>query len=485
MDFEMSEGNRLYQQVAARIASLIEGGTLEVGTRVPSVRALSEQHGISISTALQAYRTLENEGFIEARPQSGYYVRRRSAIKSASKTPLLPPPETSAPPSEPIAVNNRELVTRVIQAANQPGLFQLGTAICCPTYLPTEALHRALIRASRDHPEAGVSYDFPPGALHLRAAIARRALDFGCAFSPDDILPTIGATEAIVLCLRAVTQPGDAVAIESPTYYNLLQILESLGLRAVEIATDPREGVVLESLEETLEREPVAACLFVTNFGNPHGACLSDERKKRLVELLEERQIPLIEDDVWGDTGFKAPRPRPAKAFDQGGNVLLVSSFSKTLAPGYRVGWVAAGKWGKKVEYQKLVSSVANPTLPGLAIAEFLERGGYDHHLRRLRRFFAEQTQMALEGVARHFPEGTKCDSPSGGHFLWVELPKKVRALDVFEDALQSGISIAPGPIFSARQKFSNFVRLNCGFHSVENTEKSLETLGRLVRARM
>lgn len=478
-----ANGERLYRQMAARIEGLIEGGTLGIGTRVPSVRKLSEQHGISISTALQAYRLLENDGIIEARPQSGYYVRRRRAAQIS--TTLPPESEMSEPPSAPTTVNNRDMVMRVVQATSRPDLLQLGTAVCCTTYLPTQALHRSLISVTKKYPEAGNSYDFAPGTPILRAAIARRSLDIGCTLSPDDIVLTLGATEALNLCLRAVTKPGDAVAIESPTYFNILQIIEALGLRAVEVATHPRDGVVLESLEEAVERENIAACVFMPTFSNPSGATMSDEAKKRMVELLEERNIPLIEDDVWSDTCFETPRPLPAKAFDTTGNVMLVSSYSKTLAPGYRVGWVAAGKWTKQVQHLKLVSSEGNPALPSLAVAEFLEHGGYDYHLRRVRRYFIEQTQMALEAVAKHFPEGTKANRPRGGHFLWVELPGHVQALDLFEDALQAGISIAPGPIFSARQKFSSFIRLNCGFHWAQKTGAGFEVLGKLVTKRM
>jgi DNA-binding transcriptional MocR family regulator len=474
---------RLYKQMASRIEGLIEGGTLEIGTRVPSVRKLSEQHGVSISTALQAYRLLESEGLIEARPQSGYYVRKRRAPQVHSVLP--PESEMSRPPSAPTAVNNRDMVLRVVQATSRPDLLQLGTAVCCTTYLPTQALHRSLVSVIKKYPEAGNSYDFAPGTPLLRAAIARRSLDIGCALSPDDIVLTLGATEGLNLCLRAVTKPGDAVAIESPTYFNVLQMLESLGLRAVEVATHPRDGVVLESLEEAVERENIAACLFMPSFSNPSGATMNDEAKKKMVELLEERGIPLIEDDVWSDTCFETPRPQPAKAFDKTGNVMLVSGYSKTLAPGYRIGWVAAGKWKKQVQYLKLVSSEGNATLPSLAVAEFLEHGGYDYHLRRVRRYFMEQTQMALEAIAEHFPPGTKANRPRGGHFLWVELPGYVQALDLFEDALQAGVSIAPGPIFSARQKFSSFIRLNCGFHWAEKTGIGFEILGKLVAKRM
>jgi DNA-binding transcriptional MocR family regulator len=485
MNSEARGSEVLYRQLASRIEGLIEGGTLGIGARVPSVRKLSEQHGISISTALQAYRVLESEGLIEARPQSGYYVRKKRSVKPQRTLALPPEPQMSLPPSTPITVHNSDMVLRVMQATSRTDLLQLGAAVCCTSHLPTQALHRSLVTAIKKYPEAGNSYDISPGTLLLRAPIARRSLDYGCALSPDDIVLTVGATEALNLCLRAVTKPGDAVAIESPTYFNVLQIIECLGLRAVEVATHPRDGIVLESLEEALERENIAACIFMPSFSNPLGASMSNESKKKMVEMLESRDIPLIEDDVWSDTCFESPRPHPAKSFDKSGNVMLVSGFSKTLAPGYRVGWVALGKWKKKVEYLKLVSSEGNPTLTSLAVAEFLEHGGYDYHLRRVRRYFAEQTQMALEGVARHFPEGTRANRPRGGHFLWIELPGQIQALDIFEDALRAGVSIAPGPIFSARQKFSSFVRLNCGYHWAEKTEMGFEILGQLVKARL
>ena len=476
----------LYRQIADQIVAQIENGTLETGTRAPSVRQLSQARGISISTALAAYRALETDGYLEARPQSGYYVRAR---RNSGATGILPPEiEVSAPPLEPTTVRNADLLVRFYHASNslmrqnsQP-IYQLGAAICCPTFLPTEALHKCLISAAREWPDAGNSYDFAPGTPILRSAIARRALDFGLNLHADDIVLTAGATEALHLCLRAVTQPGDAVAIGSPTYYHVLQIIESLGLRAVEIPTHPSEGVVLEALEDALEREKIAACFFMPCFGNPLGARLSEENKRRLVEMLEKHGVPMIEDDVWGDTHFEGARPCPAKCYDKSGNVMLVSGFSKTLAPGYRVGWVAPGKYRKRVEHLKIVLSSANPTLPGLAIAHFLNKGGYEYHLRRVRRTFAEQTQMALESVARHFPEGTKTNRPKGGHFLWVELPQRINTLELFEDALREGISVAPGPIFSARQKFRNFLRLNCGYHSPKNNEIALEKLGKLMR---
>lgn len=470
---------KLYRQIADQIVVQIENGTLGGGHRAPSVRQLSSERGISVSTALAAYRLLENEGYLEARPQSGYYVRERHNKNCTGEMP--PEIEASTPPLEPTTVRNADLIVRFLQVANRDVPYQLGVAVCCTDYLPTEAMQKCLIDVTRRYPSAGISYDFAPGSPIVRGAIARRLLLSGLTLEADDLILMAGATEGLSLALRAVTQPGDAVAISSPTYFNILQLVESLGLRAVEVATHPRDGVILESLEEALEREKIAACVFMPCFGNPIGACMNDDAKMRLVELLESAHVPLIEDDVWGDTNFHSPRPKPAKYWDKTGNVLLVSSFSKTLAPGYHVGYIAPGRFKKRVEYLKLVSSAGNPILPGLAVAEFLEKGGFDAHLRRLRRTLEEQTQMALEAVARYFPEGTKTNRPLGGHFLWVELPERIDSLELFERALKEGIAIAPGPLFSARQKFRHFIRLNCGYNSAHKTYIALEKLGLLM----
>lgn len=477
--------NLLYEQVATRFCGLIQQGTLQVGERLPSVRRLSAQEGISISTVLQAYRALENRGWVEARPQSGYYVRRKPAPRTTA--PLPPEPDVSQPPGEATPVAIAELTRRIMQAMREPNLIQLGMAIYDPNLHPTKQLNRALFEVARHSGNASNSYDVAPGSPALRAAIAARLLPAGCALSPEDLILTLGCQEGLNLCLRAVCEPGDTVVLESPTYYGALQAIEVLGLRALEVPTHPRDGIVLEALEEVLEREPIKACLLMPCFSNPLGSRMPDENKRRLVELLRAREVPLIEDDIWADTSFETPRPRAAKAFDSEGWVMLCSSFSKTLSPGYRVGWVAPGRWQKRVEYLKIVTSIANPTLTSLTVAEFLQRGSYDHHLRRARRVFAESVENALSVVGRHFPEGTRVTQPRGGFLLWVELPPKVDALDLFEAALREGISIAPGQLFSSRlgcRKFSHFVRLNCAYHPPEITNAALQVVGRLVAER-
>jgi DNA-binding transcriptional MocR family regulator len=309
--------------------------------------------------------------------------------------------------------------------------------------------------------------------------IARRAMTGGGLLAPDTIVTTQGATEAINLCLRAVCRPGDTVAVESPIFFGILQIIEMQGLRALEIPTHPDCGMSLDALSYAIDQNSIGTCLVVSNFSNPLGCCIPEEGKKRLVELLEARDIPLIEDDIYGDLSFADERPIVAKAFDKKGIVLLCSSFSKTVAPGYRVGWVAPGRFQERVERLKILSNIATTTPTQLAMTEFLSNGGYDHHLRKIRRVYRRQTDLMAQAIVRHFPEGTRVSRPSGGYVLWVEFPEVVDSLKLYESALKEGITVAPGPIFSSGDRFRNCIRLNAGFWSGE-IERALATVGRI-----
>jgi DNA-binding transcriptional MocR family regulator len=276
-----------------------------------------------------------------------------------------------------------------------------------------------------------------------------------------------------------VCRPGDTVAIESPIFYNLLQVIEMLDLKALEIPTHPQTGMSISALRYAIEHNPVHACLIISNFNNPFGSVMPDGRKKELVELLAGHGIPLIEDDVYGDLGFTHDRPTVAKRHDREGLVILCSSFSKTLAPGYRVGWVVPGRFQEKIERLKAVSNIATATLPQLAIAEFLENGGYDHYLRKMRGIYSRQAALMSQAVQRFFPAGTRVNNPSGGFVLWVELPEGVDSIRLYERALERGITIAPGFIFSASQKYRNFIRLNAAYWSAR-IEQAVALIGKM-----
>jgi DNA-binding transcriptional MocR family regulator len=461
-------GQPLYESIAQHVTRLIQGGTFRPGERVPSVRGLSDQLHVSITTVLGAYRLLESRGYLEPRPQSGYFVR------SGAAAPRAQPVRCNTGQTDVSMCNaargaNRvsvqELLRMVLRDSYDPNLVQLGAAIPNPRMLPMAALNRTVARISRAMPERTNAYCPPPGAQELRVQIARRALTQGCTLTPDEVLVTTGSQEAITTCLQALCRPGDTVALESPCYYGFLQAMETMGIKGLEIPTDPREGMDLRALEEALRTHTVKAVLVISNFNNPLGTCMPTARKQELVEMLAARDIPLIEDDVYGDLYF-GERPTTCKAFDRKGLVLHCNSFSKTLSPGLRVGWTAPGRFIEQVSYLKIVNSLASPTLPQLVVADFLANGGYERHLRRLRRSLSVNVRQMADAVLRHFPEGTTVTHPAGGHVLWVRMPESIDSRVLYARALEKGITIAPGPLFSTRGLYTNFVRLNAAFWS-------------------
>jgi DNA-binding transcriptional MocR family regulator len=463
----------LYEDLAGDLARLVAKGTLSPGDRLPSVRQLSQQRRVSVSTVLQAYLLLENRGLVETRPQSGHYVR----VPRESVVPEPRPPRLS---TQATRVTVSDLVAHVYRAARDPKMVPLGAAMLSPELLPTENLNKRMAIVARTAGGAGVAYDTPPGCFALRRQIAKRAADWGVALRPDEIVTTVGAMEALHLCLRAVARAGDTIVVESPAYYGLLQLIEGLGMRALEVPANAATGLDLDLLEGALKQHRVKACLVVTNFSNPSGGLMPDDAKRALVAMLAKREIPLIEDDIYGDLHFGDVRPRPARAFDREGLVLLCSSVSKTIAPGYRVGYVAPGRFQERVERLKFAQTIATPTLPQMAVADFLENGGYERHLRRLRRSLADQVARMSAAIASRFPPGTRISRPQGGFVLWVELPAGKSALELHTRAHAQGISIAPGPIFSAKQRFGSFIRVGCGFPWSDVIDRSVTTLGRI-----
>ena len=463
-----------YQELADRIAELIRQGTYPSGKRLPSVRMTSQQQGISISTVLQAYSVLESQGLIEARPQSGYYVRTQRQSR-------LPEPDISAPGLDPSRVSLHDLIMMLLEDTINPDLVQLGAAIPNPAFLPIKKLNRILADYIRANDPSLQQYRFPPGSISLRTQIAQRAVVAGCTLSPQDILITSGGIEALDICLHAATRPGDIVAVESPTYFGILQSLEIHGLRALEIPTHPREGISLDALSFAIEHNRIRAVIVIPNFNNPLGSLMPDEKKKELVQLLERHDIPLIENDVSGELYFGGKRPMVCKAFDTRGLVMLFSSFSKDISPGMRVGWLAAGRYHSEVEWIKFTINAAAPTLGQKVVRRFLESGGYEQHLRRMRREYARNMELLSNAVVRYFPEGTRLTRPSGGMVLWVGLPEHVDSLDLYARARQAGITLAPGYVFSPTQQFPNFIRLNAAEFTYA-TERAVERLGGMIR---
>ncbi|HXI02099.1 MAG TPA: PLP-dependent aminotransferase family protein [Candidatus Saccharimonadales bacterium] len=465
----------LYDRVAESIRSQIRRGSLRPGDRMPSLRRVSTQQRVSMTTAIQAYRLLENQGHLEARPKSGFFVRVPPAEQ-------IPEPRPVARPGRPAVPVHHAILREVIAAASDPENTPFGAACLSPELYPNRRLNLILKGILGRRPLHSARYTMPPGAEDLRRQIARRSGDMGCSFGPEDVTITSGALEAINVAIRAVLRPGHAIAVESPTFFGILQAAASMGMKVVEIPTDPRTGMDLAALAGAIRRHRIKACVVMTNCHNPLGYVLPDEVKKALVELTARHGVALIEDDIYGDLVFEGPRPRTAKSYDREGLVLLCSSYSKILAPGFRVGWIAAGRFRDEVNRLKFIGSIATPTLSQLAIAEFLESGGYDRHLRRLRAALAGQLTQIRHAAARYFPEGTRISRPAGGHMLWVELPGGTDAIRVYRRALAHRISVLPGPIFAAGDRYRNCLRLNGGYLWSEAHERALLTLGTLCR---
>ena len=459
----------LYNQVADQLQALIRGGVYRDGDRLPGVRVLSRQLGVSISTVLQAHQTLEARGYLQARERSGYFVR----------LPVLdaPEPVMHKHRSRPVPVTAREM-TLDLCADEQKRMVPLATAVAHPDYLPLRQIQHSTLWAARRGLET-LDYAFP-GKESFRRQIAQRMATIGVPVTPDDVLATNGAQEAIILALRAVTQPGDIVAVESPSFPGILQALEVVGLRVIEIPTHPSEGLSLEGLQLALEQWPLKACVVVTNHSNPMGARMSDDRKKQLVSMLAASGVPLVEDDIYGDLYHAGERPRPAKAFDRAGNVIYCSSFSKTISPGLRLGWMLPGRYMASARQHKYFMNLATSSIPQLAVAHFLEQGGYDRYLRSARQHYREATERMRSAVARSFPEGTAISRPQGGFVLWVQLPDGISGTRVFQRARAENINVAPGLMFSTANKYENCLRLNCGNPWSERIEQAVARLGAL-----
>ena len=464
-----------YEALANEVAASIASGQLQPGQRVPSVRETSRGRGVSPTTVFEAYYLLEARGLIEARPRSGYFVSHAAAKP--------PEPDISAPVADERAVEVSELVFEVLGHTRNKAVVPLGSAFPSPTLFPLPKLARALGKAVRRLDPWRTVEDLSPGSATLRRQIGLRYLAMGCGVDTEELVITNGAMEALNLCLEAVTRPGDLVAVESPTFYAALQALERHSLRAVEIATHPRRGVDVSALASVLARHPVKACWLMPNFQNPLGSLMPDGSKQQLVQLLAEHRVPLIEDDVYGELYFGPQKPRPAKAWDRSGLVMHCSSFSKSLAPGYRVGWVAAGSFAKDVARRKLMNSLAASLPSQEGLSEYLQHGGYDRHLRQLRATLASHRHVVLRAIDQHFPAGTKVTQPEGGYFVWVELPQTVDALELHRLALSHGISLAPGHLFSADRRYRHHVRLNFGHPDNQGIEGALRTIGQVAKA--
>ena len=465
----------LYETLVADIEGQVARGVLLEGEKLPSVRQASQHRSLSISTVLRAYSLLESRGVIESRPQSGYFVRPRqpAALRAAPPAPAQPLVLSSE-------VDVSRLVLSTLRTIRKEGAVPLGSPYPDPAPFPWPRISQYANAIARRAQHWSVMDDLPPGNPQLIRQIARRHLENGLAVDPSEIIVTVGATEAINLCLQAVARPGDTVAVESPTFYAMLHAIERMGMRALEVPTDPKTGISIEALRAILPQQRVAAVMVMPNFQNPLGFQMPDARKRELVELLAAHGIPAIENDVYNELYYGDSHPTSLKSYDKQGLVLHCSSFSKSLTANYRIGWALPGRYTAQVEKLKFLNTLTTPTLPQMAIADYLQHDGYDRHLRKVRKGYEERARMMAAAVLRFFPPGTRVSEPQGGYVLWVEMPPAVDAMKLYALALERKITVGPGHMFSARGSFPNFIRLNYSYPWTRETEDALRMLGRL-----
>lgn len=465
----------LYTQVAERLEAMVTNGVWKTGDKLPSVRTLSEEQGISLSTAFKAYAALETRGLIEARPKSGYYVRY--LMRRKPEPPRMP--RYTAPPA---GLTVDDMIATVYANLSEAGVVQLSIAAPAAELLPAAKLNKCLLEALRLSSSSCLHYENVQGNELLRQHLARLSFNWGGNSAASEVLVTQGCMEALAFCLKTVTQPGDTVAIERPTYFGIFSLLKNLGLRALEVPTDPVTGIDLDFMRQAIAKQRIAAALFVPNFNNPMGSLMPDANKQALVHLLTDRGIPLVEDDIYGEMYFGKTRPRTCKSYDTEGLVLYCSSLSKTLAPGYRIGWCQPGRYLKRVVQNKLTHCITSATPTQAAIAQFCETGRLDLHFRHLRKALHTQCLRYWQAISEFFPPETRVSQPQGGYVLWLELPESVDAFHLYHRARQHQINIAPGQIFSTDGQFSHHIRLGFGAPYSEAIGQSLQTLGKLVR---
>lgn len=467
--------DHLYLQVADGLEKMISEEVLKIGDKLPSVRLLSDKYGISMGTAFQAYYHLEGRGLIESRPKSGYYVRFNH-----NRFPELPNLITPEAVSHDVSV--KEMIASIYTDIAATGITNFALAVPDASLLPGAKLNKSVVYALRNTKDNCMDYEHTQGNVELRKQITKLAFNWGGSVKPDEVIVTSGCLEAISLCLKAVTSPGDTVAIESPTYFGIYQAIESLGLKVVEISTDPINGVDLEHLQRSIKKFPIKACVFIPNFNNPLGSCMPDENKKRLVEIISKHNIPLIEDDIYGELYFGKTRPKNCKYYDTKGLVMYCSSLSKSLSPGYRIGWVIPGKFFDTVKQLKRIQNISGPTLTQAAMAHYLKHGRYEFHLKNLRKSLHTQSLRYVQAIIKYFPPDTKVSRPHGGFILWLELNKKVNAFKLRTEAMKHHISIVPGKIFSAGNNYGNCIRICFGKPWDDDMDYGLMMLGKLIK---
>ena len=471
-------GELLYHKIVRSIETQISDNVLKVGDKLLSIRALCRLEGVSMSTVQLAYHELEKKSLIESRPQSGYYVSNSLRKKMAV-------PASSRPGNKTSSVSAQQLFENTYHSGTDNNIVYFSKGLPSPELLPVAKLNKFVVQAIREMPGSGTYLDAKQGNELLLRQVARWSYAWKGNLAPENIISTSGCMNAIAYGMMSLTRPGDTIAVESPCFYGIYQLARQLGLKLFELPTSPQTGVEPEALKKILAAKKIALCLLVSNFSNPLGSLMPDEHKRETARLVEKYNVPLIEDDLYGDLYFGGQRPTCCKTYDQAGLILYCSSVSKTLAPGYRVGWIAPGKFFYKVNAVKSGQTISCAALTHQVVASFLESGRYENHLRRLRQILFTNYLQYVRVIGAHFPEGTRISRPQGGLSLWVELPKQADSVEIYHAAIKNKVSLSPGGLFTLQKQFGHCMRLAYGMKWTDKVESGLKLIGRLAKNAM
>lgn len=471
---DKSASEFLYQQVIDFVEHQQRSGAIRPGDKLPSLRKLSRQFDISVPTVKQAYVELERQGTISARPQSGYYLK-------ATQARTLLPMRAKWSGGQPTEISCRSLIEQVYEAVHMPYSVALGISNPVNAHPPDKTLARLMRSVLSRVSEKAVSYGPVNGDAKLRLNLAFRYQECGALVNHDDLIITNGAQEALSIALQCVAERGDIIAVESPCYFGIIELIESLGMKALEVYTCTEEGVCVAELAKVIEQHAVKACLFSSAISNPSGSMMTDKQRQAMVRLLENKNIVLIEDEVYSDLYFSDCRPVPAQLYSEKGLVLTCSSFSKTAAPGYRVGWLLPGKFEEKAKRIKRAQSCSTSMLQQWTLSDYLMSGEYDRHLQLLRKTLRYNCERMRALIAEYFPEQVCISKPQGGSVLWIRCRSHVDTSQFFKQAVAQGVNFAPGEIFSPSGKYKNYMRISYGVQWSERIDNAIQIIGKLV----
>ena len=465
------------QQLVDRLVAAIEAGDLAPGEKLPTTRALAAEAGVNHLTAARVYRRLAELGYVTAAVGRGTFVR---TLVPAAADERGDDWQSFVLPEHPTSYAE-QVIGDAFRLASEPGMISLSTGWPSPRLYPTSELAAITARVFEDVGGEAISYLTAEGLMDLREQIALRGVAGGFATGSEEILITSGARQAIDLVARSLLEPGDVVAVESPTFLGILSSLRATGARVVGIPVDG-DGFDVDSLERLLARHEVKLCVLQPACQNPTGRDLSTERRDRLVELARERNFFVLEDAVYADLRFEGEGPRPLRA-SVPGHAIYIDSLSKTVGGGLRVGWIAArGPVFERLALLKLETDFHTSTLPQHIAARYLASGAYDRQVESTLPFYRERRDALLAALERHMPGEYRADSPHGGHHVWVTLARPLDERALYAEAVRQGVSFTPGGTVTAERPVQTKLRLSFSLVDQPELDEGVRRLARAVR---